>query len=158
MFTIENRAASFLTNPEVRVTIRGARAITRQDAAHVELHEVLPHMDDPNASDWMRSQSNYRHLRAVRSHVDLTWDSQQDGTVNIILTPKALRPSTPWQSDDDELVLISLDPEADALEATWSLTAEGYGDRLTGSETIPVRQVVDVGQLLHQFGYAKRLT
>lgn len=59
--------------------------------------------------------------------------------------------STRWTSDDDELVLIALDPAATELSATWSLTAEGIGQRFDGEFIIPVQRVDDAVELMRAY-------
>ena len=92
----------------------------------------------------------------MRRRVEVEWEDTSDGCVRIVLSPEALRPSTPWTSRDDELVIVSTDPDAKTLKVSWELTAEGVTKKITDSTTLPVRRVDDARTLLSEFLQAKR--
>ncbi|WP_156523438.1 hypothetical protein [Kocuria sp. ICS0012] len=68
----------------------------------------------------------------------MEWENTHGGDVRIVLTPESLRPGTPWDTDEGELVILSTDPDAENLEIEWSITVEGSGNRLEGRATLPV--------------------
>lgn len=155
-FAVENRAASYLSKPQIVVTIHGARAIEPQDADELEDHEVLPFVEKPGRPTGpygiaLPDLVDYRAFRPSIANPEVDWSNNDDGSVMVVLTPSALRPSTRWTSDDDELVLVALDPAATELAATWSLTAEGIGKRFDGEFTIPIQRVDDAVELMRGY-------
>lgn len=153
-FAVENQVASYLSQPQIVVTINGARAVEPQDADDLKVHQVLPFEDEPGSRTGpygfaLPDLVDYRAFRRANPEID--WTDNLDGSVTVVLTPSALRPSTRWTSDDDELVLIALDPAATELSATWSLTAEGIGQRFDGEFIIPVQRVDDAVELMRAY-------
>jgi len=155
-FAVENRAASYLSKPQIVVTILGARALQPQDADGLKDHEVFPFVDEPGRPTGPYGMAlpdlvDYRAFRTSIANPEVEWSNNGDGSVMVVLTPSALRPSTRWTSDDDELVLVALDPAATELAATWSLTAEGIGKRFDGEFTIPIQRVDDAVELMRGY-------
>lgn len=150
-FTVENTAASYLSNPQLIITIRSARALDVEDPGEIEEDEILPPVEPLNDPYASLSGRMLRGIRPVGRHVELEWENTKDGNVRVVLNPEALRPSTPWTSDDDELVILATDFEATDLEVDWSLTAEGLGKKLSGTASLPVRRLDDARTLLAEF-------
>lgn len=154
-FTVENQAASYLSEPQIIVTIHEARAIEPQDADDLKDHEVLPFVDKPGRPAGPYGialpEFDYPTFRPSFPNPEIDWSNEDDNTVKVVLSPSALRPSTPWTSDDDELILIALNPAASELTGTWSLTAEGIGKRFDGKFTIPVQKVEDAVDLMRTY-------
>lgn len=153
VFTVENTAASYLSDPQVALTISGAFGLDPLDADSVKRHRVLPFIEEPARGpyDIIIPELDYSAIRPIGRRQEFDWSNEADGTVRVVLTPSALRPSTPWRTDDDELVLVATDPDATNLEGTWSLTAEGIGERFDGAFTIPIRKVNDVVDLMREY-------
>lgn len=155
-FAVENRAASYLSKPQMVVTIDGARAIEPQDADDLKAHKVLPFVDKPGPPTGPYGMAlpdllDYQAFRPSIANPEVDWTNNADGSVMVVLTPSALRPSTLWTSGDDELVLVVLDPASTELTATWSLTAEGIGKRFDGQFTIPIQRVDDAVELMRAY-------
>lgn len=138
-FRLENLQATYLGKPEVVVLVHRARALDAWDAADIDADEILPHVEPHRNPYDFNSKQIMRGIRPIGQRVDLEWENTRGGDVRIVLTPEALRPGTPWRTDEDELVILSTDPDADSLEVDWSLTVEGSGKRLEGKATLPVR-------------------
>lgn len=138
-FRLENLEASFLGKPEVVVLVRRARALDALDAADIDADEILPQVEPHRNPYDYNSKQIVRGIRPIGQRIDLKWENTRGGDVRAVLTPEALRPGTPWNTDEDELVILSTDPDADSLEVDWSLTVEGSGNRLEGKATLPVR-------------------
>jgi len=138
-FRLENLEASFLGKPEVVVLVRRAKALDAWDAADIDADEILPQVEPHRSPYDFNSKQIMRGIRPIGQRIDLEWENTRAGDVRIVLTPEALRPGTPWRTDEDELVILSTDPDADSLEVDWSLTVEGSGKRLEGKATLPVR-------------------
>lgn len=154
-FTVEP-GASYLANPQLIVTVHDARGLDPQDPKDVEAAEILPPVDEPQQNVLAFSRSVRQGSRPMRRRMEVEWEDTSDGCVRIVLSPEALRPSTPWTSRDDELVIVSTDPEAKALKVSWELTAEGVAKKITDSTTLPVRRVDDARTLLGEFLRARR--
>lgn len=138
-FRLENLEASFLGKPEVVVLVHRAKALDAWDAADIDADEILPQVEPHRNPYDFNSKQMMRGIRPIGQRIDLEWENTRAGDVRIVLTPEALRPGTPWRTDEDELVILSTDPDADSLEVDWSLTVEGSGKRLEGKATLPVR-------------------
>ncbi len=138
-FRLENLEASFLGKPEVVVLVHRAKALDAWDAADIDADEILPQVEPHRNPYDFNSKQIMRGIRPIGQRIDLEWENTRAGDVRIVLTPEALRPGTPWRTDEDELVILSTDPDADSLEVDWSLTVEGSGKRLEGKATLPVR-------------------
>lgn len=138
-FRLENLEASFLGKPEVVVLVHRARALDAWDAADIDADEILPQVEPHSSPYDFNSKQIMRGIRPIGQRIDLEWENTRGGDVRIVLTPEALRPGTPWRTDEDELVILSTDPDADSLAVDWSLTVEGSGKRLEGKATLPVR-------------------
>ena len=138
-FRMENLQATYLGKPEVVVLVHRARALDAWDAADIDADEILPQVEPHRKPYNFNSKQIMRGIRPIGQRIDLEWENTRGGDVRIVLTPEALRPGTPWRTDEDELVILSTDPDADSLEVDWSLTVEGSGKRLEGKATLPVR-------------------
>lgn len=138
-FRLENLQATYLGKPEVVVLVHRARALDAWDAADIDADEILPQVEPHRKTYNFNSKQIMRGIRPIGQRIDLEWENTRGGDVRIVLTPEALRPGTPWRTDEDELVILSTDPDADSLEVDWSLTVEGSGKRLEGKATLPVR-------------------
>lgn len=144
---------TYLKSPEIVLTIHNARALVPEDIEEVKYHEIFPVIDEPAQSGpWGQviPAIDYRAYRLANPEMDWT-NEEAARTVRLTLTPDALRPATPWCTDDDEVALVSLDPAAETLEISWSLTAEGLAVRHDGTATLAVQHVDDVSSLLRDY-------
>ena len=147
-FSAVNSAKGFLSNPLMIVTIEGAYGVEDDRATDIDRDAVLPSVEsrrrDPGI---VPVQAAMRHLRPIAAQREMQWTNTETG-VEVRLTPEALRPETPWSPTRPDLVVIARNPDADELRVTWSLTAKGINDRLTGEATLRVDRDMGARSLL----------
>ncbi len=141
-FTLEN--SELLHGPEIIIRIRAARGLPVEDSEGLASHEVIPTIDPPHV---VVPRLN---PRSFRRDIETDWENIGDDLV-ITLTPKHLRPNSPWTSERDEFVVVSLDPEATQLDLEWSLTATNLSDRHDGHAQLPAKRVLDLRELFQQW-------
>lgn len=141
-FTLQN--PELLHEPEIVIRIHDARGLAVEDIEDLGSHEVIPMIDPPQ---WVIPRLN---PRSVRRDLETDWESDGNDLV-ITLTPSHLRPNTPWRSEQDEVVVVSLNPDAARLELEWSLTATNLSERHDDHTYLPVKQIPDVRELFQQW-------
>ena len=56
----------------------------------------------------------------------------------------------PWTSDEDDYVLVTLDPHAEAVAVTWVLTEDGNDVVTTGECNIEPAELVEAPELFNR--------
>lgn len=141
-FTLQN--PELLHGPEIIIRIRAARGLPVEDSEGLASHEVIPTIDPPHV---VVPRLN---PRSFRRDIETDWENIGDDLV-ITLTPKHLRPNSPWTSERDEFVVVSSHPEATQMDLEWSLTATNLSDRHDGHAQLPARRVLDLRELFQQW-------
>lgn len=74
------------------------------------------------------------------------WQNEERGA-KILLTPDSFRPNEPWETDLDDYVLISRDPNAKSIKVTWTLTEEDNDDEITGEFQASTAELISIKDL-----------
>lgn len=133
---VVNEAASYLSKPRIDVTLHGCRGAEWRSPEHLDLSEISPPVIEDPTSRWGASLSMAR-IPAIQFAQDpVSWENTDEGLV-ITLTPDALRPLTPWDTDSGDVVVLP-PTGVDTVRASWFATAEGIGERFAGEFTVQV--------------------
>lgn len=137
-FRIKNVGDVYLNNVQVIITIDGAQGLRWE-------HEEEFDADEFVSPIWPKRQDPWNHMASIRSVTranSVSWRNTSDDTVEITLDRERLPPIPEWISEDDDLVLLAVDPTAGALTASWTVTAQGYGKPYEGpAKELPVLEV-----------------
>lgn len=74
------------------------------------------------------------------------WQNEERGA-KILLTPDSFRPNESWETDLDDYVLISRDPNAKSIKVTWTLTEEDNDDEITGEFQASTAELISIKDL-----------
>jgi hypothetical protein len=149
-FQVVNRAASYLSKPQLNITVQGAYGIEQEDPELVDFDELFPPVVQPTQQTPMGIYLPRPTISmASPMNSEISWRNGADA-LHIELTPAALRPHTPWELDLSELVVVSRDTEVTELRVDWALTAEGLGDRFTGDSTLDVRTIEELHEVMEK--------
>ena len=151
-FRIINLAKSFLINVEVILMFHGAEGVKNVDAEDFKLQR----QQDP---DWLEPVGQF----GVRMPLDLPLPADYpahfrnvDGGLRVTINLAQLRPLPPWESEHEDVVLIVRDHSLDAVNVTYTATAQGYGEAFVGDPiTVPVEAVSSVDALRYALESSK---
>jgi hypothetical protein len=76
------------------------------------------------------------------------WQNEERGA-KILLTPDSFRPNEPWETDLDDYVLISKDPNAKSIQVTWTLTEEHNNEETTGEFQVSTAELISIKELFY---------
>lgn len=74
------------------------------------------------------------------------WQNEERGA-KILITPDSFRPNEPWETDLDDYVLISRDPNAKSIQVTWALTEEHNNEETTGEFQVSTAELISIKEL-----------
>lgn len=74
------------------------------------------------------------------------WQNEERGA-KVLLTPDSFRPNEPWETDLDDYVLISRDPNAKSIKVTWTLTEEDNDNEITGEFQASTAELISIKDL-----------
>lgn len=141
-FRIQN-AEGFLTNAQVVLTFHGARGL---DHEYIEsfVWEMLedPSWTEPYDPDrpWLQTVGPLSPSSLKDYPVE--WDHNDDGDLVVKITLAQLRPLEEWTSNDDDVVLMLRGKGLDAVEVTYTVTAQEHHDRIEGEPfAVPIEEV-----------------
>ncbi|WP_051299635.1 hypothetical protein [Arthrobacter castelli] len=77
----------------------------------------------------------------------VSWNNSENN-VEVTLTPESFRPNTPWESGQDDYVLVTRDSQAETVAATWVLTEEGYDETTKGDLQITPGRITKAHELV----------
>jgi hypothetical protein len=137
---VVNKAASYLSKPRIDIILHGCRGVEWRDPRHSDFSEISPPVIKQSTNPWDVSLSMARIAPAQFAQYPVSWENTDEGLV-ITLTPDALRPQTPWDTDSVDVV-VRPPTGVDFVRGSWFATAEGIGERFVGEFTI----LVDSGQ------------
>lgn len=105
--------------------------------------EVVDHLD-PEEADYRKlaepiarrqalfqSALPYSSSQFRLASYPVSWNNLENDAV-MVLTPESFRPNIPWESNRDDCVLVSRDPDADSIKVSWELTEDGSDATTTG--------------------------
>lgn len=76
------------------------------------------------------------------------WQNEERGA-KVLFTPDSFRPNEPWETDLDDYVLISRDPNAKSIKVTWTLTEEDNDDEITGEFQVSTAELISIKELFY---------
>lgn len=137
-FHVINDDDSYLEAPRLNLIFHGCTALDWEDRADADFDRLVPPVARRRDPFGIPAPQLPRNLH-VRNNL-VSW--QQVGTdMQVTLTPGDLHPRTPWNSDRDDLVLVTTDPDASEVQVTWTATVKGRGEQWTGEQMIPVETI-----------------
>ncbi|MDQ0675825.1 hypothetical protein QFZ36_003386 [Pseudarthrobacter siccitolerans] len=137
----------FVAKPHLIVTFHDCEVFDHRETADANFAKVVEPV--------MRRISPYGpafdpadlHV-AVRGY-PVQWNNRGNNVV-VVLTPESFRPNVPWTSDEDDYVLVTRDPHAEAVAVTWVLTEDGSDVVTTGEFNIEPADLVAAPELFNR--------
>lgn len=148
-FSIRNVQEQFLEAVRIDIFLENVRGIEYTAIEDLDKNKLIPSL--VRARDPYRLEIepyDFSGVRAANSAYPLHWDNEQDGLRVIIELPQ-LRPSTPWISDNDDLVLVTTFP---TVTAHWRITARGFDQAFTDTLPVSVSTPLDFVALMRLTG------
>lgn len=152
---VANIEKTFFHDVEVKLHLEGPVWGAKNRAPnHVLNHENLglpapPRAWGPSEATWVGSEQRYAipsrlgsPQNATRPFSRTRWTNS--GSVDWSFSVGQLRPREVKVSDDEELVLCTLDPSMASVHGTWEITARDHHDVFSGSLEVEVGDVVDL--------------
>lgn len=134
----------FVAKPHLVVTFRGCQVFDFREAEDVKADEIVKPIV-PRPSHYLLTPDIADFNLTPRDY-PVAWESRGDDA-EVMLTPESFRPNVPWQSDQDDFVLLSHDPRASSVSVTWSLTEDGNDEVSRGEFQVPAATLVDAVEL-----------
>ncbi|WP_035770456.1 hypothetical protein, partial [Arthrobacter castelli] len=133
----------FINKPHLTITFHQCEAFDHYDIDDAEWDTLVEPIMPQQQPYGMR---NLAQRLAPRDY-PVSW-SNRGSNVEVILRPESFRPNSPWESDQNDYVLLARDPSAQSVTATWTLTEEG-SDKTTADELdIPLGEPTEARQLV----------
>lgn len=134
----------FVSRPHLTVTFHNCELfghIDPEDADFENAVEPVLRRADP-----LMSPLDYSAIRPPSRDYPVAWDNRGEDA-EVTLTPKSFRPNVPWESDQDDYVLVARDPHADSIRVSWVLTEEGNDATTRGEFEVPTSDLLDAADL-----------
>lgn len=140
----------FVAKPQLIVIFHGCEAIDHRDADDADYTKVVePVVRQLNVSGIGFDPADYQ---ITPRGYPVTW-SNRSGDAEVVLTPESFRPNVPWESDQDDYVILAREPHADSVTVSWVLTEDGNDTATSGDFEILTGDVADAGDLfIEAFG------
>lgn len=140
-FRIANGAQSFLNNVQIVVTFDSAEGVEHNYVKGFRFEKVI----DPGwrPVDSFGQPTYLDFIPALPPDYPIKWRNV-DGNLRVRITLRELRPTPPWESEEDcgeDVVLVLRDTELEAVSATYTVTADTYGEVFEGTLTVPVERI-----------------
>lgn len=139
-FRIANGAKSFLNNVQVVVTFEDAEGVEHEQLDRFRLEKL----EDPEWQERGPLGVTYMDFKPARpAGYPISWRNV-DGNLKVRITLPALRPTPPWESEEDcgdDVVLVLRDSEKESVRVTFTVTADTYGEAFEGTLTVPVERL-----------------
>ncbi|WP_026552483.1 hypothetical protein [Arthrobacter sp. H20] len=145
-FSVHNTQSQFLEAVRVDIFLENVRGVDHTNVEDLDKNKLIPPVvrsRNPYGMD-LFEPIDYSGLRAANSTYPLSWDNELDGLRVIIELPH-LRPSTPWVSEDDDLVLLAT---SESVRAHWRVTALGYNHAFEADLAVQVSEPHDFRSLM----------
>jgi len=144
--TITNREEIFLEDVRLEVHLGGpVRGMEPNEREDLDLHSLLP--SPPRSWGPWVDNSMFRGLELPRNFPYMPtpgpvsrFHFRNGGSVNVEVAVGDLRPREVYQTDDDEMVLVTGDADSTQVTGTWKITARGHHAVYAGSVVIPVER------------------
>lgn len=122
--------------------------VTFEDAEGVEHEQLdrfrLEKLEDPEWQERGPLGVTYMDFKPARpAGYPISWRNV-DGNLKVRITLPALRPTPPWESEEDcgdDVVLVLRDSEKESVRVTFTVTADTYGEAFEGTLTVPVERL-----------------
>lgn len=137
----------FIAKPHLTITFHSCELVDHLDPADADVDKVVEPI--------VRSKNPFgptvdpAHMRVVPQGCPVSWSNRGEDA-EIVLTPEAFRPNTPWESHQDDYVLTARDPQASSVEVSWSLTEDGSDAVTSDTFTVPTAKLVDAAELFKE--------
>lgn len=145
-FSVRNTQSHFLEAVRVDIFFENVRGVDHTHVEDLDKNKLIPPV--ARARDLFGEGTiqpfNYSGLRAANSTYPLSWDNEPGGLRVVIQLPH-LRPSTPWVSDDDDLVLLAT---SETVKAHWRVTALGFDHAFEADLAVEVSEPHDFSSLM----------
>jgi hypothetical protein len=141
-FRIANGARSFLNNVQVIITFEDVEGV---EFNHPELFRIEK-LEDP---DWREPpgpfgiDTNMDYKLAPPANYPINWRNV-DGNLRVRITLPELRPTPPWESEEecgDDFVLVVREIDLESVTVTFTATADTYGEAFEGTLTVPIERI-----------------
>lgn len=134
----------FVAKPHLTVTFHDCEVFDHSELTNADFAKVVePVVRRRNPYGLGFDPSAY-NIRPRGYPVEWT---NRENNVEVVLTPESFRPNVPWISDQDDYVLVTRDPRAEAVTATWVLTEDGNDVVTTGEFSILPAEALDAPEL-----------
>ncbi|MBR8741465.1 hypothetical protein [Nocardiopsis sp. MG754419] len=134
----------FVAKPQMVLTFHGCELLDHLDPDDADFKEAV----EPvlRTHDPFQPNIDYSVLRSVSRGYPVAWSNHGENA-EVVLTPESFRPNVPWTSDQDDYVILSRNPHANAVEVSWVLTEDGNDAVTSGELRVPTREIGDVADL-----------
>ncbi|WP_133162918.1 hypothetical protein [Arthrobacter glacialis] len=146
-----NRQSNFLEAVRFDLTLKDAYGVNTEDAEDVTPKKLFPPVitrRSPFDHGLGLLAPNFNGIGSALSRYPLKWKNVGQN-LHITIELDQLRPGTPWASDDDDLVVISLN-HVTTLSGTWRATVRGHHEAFEGDVSLPVHPEQNINTLYQQ--------
>lgn len=119
-----------IAKPRLTITFHDCEAFDYKDIDDADFQKLVAPIIRPRQQ--FPYVSGFDPSSLVPRGYPVSWSNVGDD-VEVVLTPESLRPNDPWKSGQNDYVLVTRDPQAEMVSATWVLTEEGNDKATTGT-------------------------
>lgn len=130
----------FVDRPELIITFHDCEVVDHldlDDADYSKVVEPIVRQQFPFGTGFALDG-----FRVHSSEYPVVWGNRGDDA-QIVITPDSFRPNVPWETDQDDYVILARDPQADTVLVSWVLTENGNDAPTTDSFEEPTGYLVD---------------
>jgi hypothetical protein len=141
-FRIANGARSFLNNVQVIITFEDAEGV-ENDYPELFRFEKLEDPDWREPAPYLGFNPHLDFKPAPPGGYPIKWRNVE-GNLRVRITLPELRPTPPWESEEecgDDVVLVLRESELESVTVTYTVTADTYGEAFEDTLTVPVEHV-----------------
>lgn len=134
----------FVAKPHLTVTFHGCELVDHLnpgDAAYEKAVEPVLRRQDP-----LRLAFDVSDLRLTPRDYPVDWSNRGDDA-EVVLTPESFRPNASWESDRDDYVIVTRDPQASSVDVSWVITEAGNDAVTSGGFRVPTSELVDAADV-----------
>ena len=136
-----------MAKPHLIVTFHDCEVFDYREPADANLAKVVEPVARRISPYGPASDPADLHV-AVRGY-PVQWNNRGNN-VEVVLTPESFRPNVAWTSDEDDYVLVTRVPQAEAVAVTWVLTEDGNDVVTTGEFNIEPAELVEAPELFNR--------
>ncbi|NWN87246.1 MAG: hypothetical protein HLX51_01670 [Micrococcaceae bacterium] len=134
----------YIDQPHLLLTFENCMVIDHLDREDADWGTVVaPVVKRQNLYPPMNYEISPNHIATY----PVNWENSGNDA-EILLTPKAFRPNTRHEFDQDDYVLIARDHEIEEITGTWQLTEAENDEVTSGTFTVPLNEVIHAAELL----------